>query len=165
MMRVAMIVALAMGGAFAANAYAQPDGTAEAAAPVAQTIVHDRAALARLRGNSGITLQWISFEDPPNTVRRGHVTVADRGDAIHINGVHRSRDGGAYVEVDGDIAEIGTDYFILDGTITIHDTPDAGRHCVKTGPSRFGVTQNRRYWRLREFEWCDGLTDYIDIYF
>ena len=23
----------------------------------------------------------------------------------------------------------------------------------------------RKYWRLRDFDWCDGLTDYIDIYF
>ena len=28
-----------------------------------------------------------------------------------------------------------------------------------------GPSVNRRYWRMREFEWCDRLTDYIDIYF
>jgi len=27
------------------------------------------------------------------------------------------------------------------------------------------VTQNRRYWRIRTFEWCDDLTDYVDVYF
>jgi hypothetical protein len=40
-----------------------------------------------------------------------------------------------------------------------------GRRCEQTGEWRFAVTQNRKYWRLRQFEWCDYLTDYIDIYF
>ena len=51
------------------------------------------------------------------------------------------------------------------GRIAIIDTPDPGRQCIRNGPMRFAVTQNRPYWRLREFEWCDGLTDYVDIYF
>jgi hypothetical protein len=46
------------------------------------------------------------------------------------------------------ITEIGDDYFLLNGRITIGDTPDAGRSC----------------YRLREFERCDYLTDYADIY-
>jgi hypothetical protein len=29
----------------------------------------------------------------------------------------------------------------------------------------FAVMQNRPYWRLREFDWCEDLTDYVDIYF
>ena len=29
----------------------------------------------------------------------------------------------------------------------------------------FRVTQNRKYWRLQQMEVCDGLTDYVDIYF
>ena len=49
--------------------------------------------------------------------------------------------------------------------IRIADAPDPGRMCEATKSWHFAVTQNRRYYRLREFEWCDGLTDYIDIYF
>ena len=67
--------------------------------------------------------------------------------------------------LDGDVTEIGADYFTFEGTIRISDTPDAGRACEKSKTWHFAVTQNRRYWRLREFEWCDGLTDYVDIYF
>ena len=63
------------------------------------------------------------------------------------------------------MTEIGADYFVFDGTIRIADTPDAGRRCEADKVWHFAVTQNRPYWRLREFEWCDGLTDYIDIYF
>ena len=52
----------------------------------------------------------------------------------------------------------------FDGTIRIADTPDRGRLCEQTKSWRFAITQRRKYYRLREFEWCDGLTDYIDIY-
>ena len=39
------------------------------------------------------------------------------------------------------------------------------RICEKTKDWHFAITQGRPYYRLREFEWCDGLTDYIDLYF
>ncbi len=48
---------------------------------------------------------------------------------------------------------------------TAPGTPDAGRRCEANKAWRFAVTQNRPWWRLREFEWSDGLTDYVDIYF
>ena len=51
------------------------------------------------------------------------------------------------------------------GTIRIADTPDRGRLCEQTKSWRFAITQRRKYYRLREFEWCDGLTDYIDLHF
>ena len=63
------------------------------------------------------------------------------------------------------MTEIGTGYFTFKGTIRIKDTPDRNRSCEKTKNWHFAVTQNRPYFRLREFEWCDYLTDYIDIYF
>ncbi|MEO1170209.1 MAG: hypothetical protein AAFW97_16005 [Pseudomonadota bacterium] len=158
---------LLAGALIPAGALAQSAAEESDARPVAQTIVTDPAALARLRGNSGITLQWINFTYPDERprARRGHVAVADRGDTVHISGVQHAAEGDGYVSVTGDIAEIGSDYFIFDGRIVISGAPDADRHCVKTGRSRFAITQNRRYWRMREFEWCDSLTDYIDIYF
>ena len=67
--------------------------------------------------------------------------------------------------LDGTITEIGAGYFTFEGTIRITDTPDPGRQCEDNKSWHFAVTQNRPYYRLREFEWCDGLTDYIDIYF
>lgn len=125
------------------------------------TRVLDRAAGNRLINNSGITLQWISWDSP------GSATIREGADGIWtINASQKARgnEAGA-LYVSGTIREIGADYFIMDGTVKITDTPDAGRDCTKPGESRFAVTQNRKYWRLREFEWCDGLTDYIDIYF
>lgn len=123
------------------------------------TVVENRAALERLRGNSGITLQWIGWE------HRGHVAVSETDGRVHLSGSQLERGGPGRLFLEGDVVEIGADYFLFDGRIEIADTPDPGRSCVKTGLSRFAVTQNRRYWRLREFEWCDYLTDYVDIYF
>ncbi|MGP1352340.1 MAG: hypothetical protein ACTS1Z_03385 [Parasphingopyxis sp.] len=161
------VIAAAAMAVIPAAVLAQPASENVRERPVAQTMVNDATALARLRGNSGITLQWINFTYPDERAgaRRGHVSVADRGDTVHISGVQFAADGDAFVSVTGDIAEIGSDYFILDGRIVISGAPDAERHCIKTGRSRFAITQNRRYWRMREFEWCDNLTDYIDIYF
>lgn len=126
-----------------------------------RTIVEDPAALQRLRRNSGITLQWISFETP----RRGHVRVTERGGMVHLNGRQVSANGNARVELDGDVLRIGRDRFTLAGTITITNAPDQGRVCVREGEVEFRVTQNRRYWRLQQMTVCDGLTDYVDIYY
>jgi hypothetical protein len=36
---------------------------------------------------------------------------------------------------------------------------------VRDGSYEFRITGRRRYWRLQQMEQCDGLTDYVDIYF
>lgn len=135
--------------------------SAETASSRAPTRVLDRKALERLRGNAGLTLQWISWD------YRGEVIVQQIGDAIMIAGMQQDRyNDQAALRVSGRIAEIGSDYFLLDGTITIRNTPDKARECRLSGENlRFAITQNRKYWRFRQFEWCDYLTDYIDIYF
>ena len=130
-----------------------------AAAPGTQ--VNDPAALARLRHNSGITLQWIGFETP----ERGHVRVTERGGVVHLRGSHAGRGGGGRLEVEGDILSIDARSFAFRGRIVITDTPDPGRECVRDGEFEFRATGTRRYWRLQQMEACDGLTDYVDIYF
>jgi len=137
---------------------AEGDGSTEKAPDIPDaTIVRDPAALARLRGNSGVTLQWIGWE------QRGVANVG--GEAlITLTPRQRSADGVGELSLDGVVTEIGADYFIFLGRIEILDTPDRGRTCDRAGRWRFAITENRKYWRLREFEWCDDLTDYIDIY-
>jgi len=122
-------------------------------------MVSDPAALARLRRNSGITLQWISFESPA----RGHVLVSERGGLVHLRG-SQSGDGGE-LRLDGDVLSIDAASFTFRGEISIVGTPDAERNCLRDGTFEFRVTQRRRYWRLQQMEACDGLTDYVDIYF
>ncbi len=126
-------------------------------APSVTQITSERDA-KRLRTAQGVTVQWIDWD------RRGDVHVSRGSDGVwRINGLQRG-DGGR-LAVDGVITEIGEDYFLLDGRIVISGTPDKGRLCVQDKVWRFEVTQDRTYYRLREFEWCDGLTDYVDIYF
>jgi hypothetical protein len=129
--------------------------------PPPPTKVENRAALERLLGNSGMTLQWISW----TSAERGQVDASWKGKALLLKGEQRGKGGTGRVSVDGHVTRIGKTDFILNGTIVIEDSPDVGRRCEKTGEWKFAVTQNRKYWRLREFEWCDQLTDYIDIYF
>jgi len=123
------------------------------------TTVTDPAALARLRGNSGVTLQWIDWE------HRGRLRVTNQNGRIHLSGGQRQRGGPGLLQIDGDVLEIGPRSFTFRGRISIVDTPDAGRDCQRDGTFEFRVTQNRRYWRLQQMEQCDGLTDYVDIYF
>ena len=130
------------------------------------TRILDTAAAKRLKNNSGITLQWIGWDNRGNAT----VEVDDRG-VWRLTGRQRSApvgnaDAPARLDVDGRIVEIGADYFILSGSVLIDNTPDPGRYCLEErGDWRFAVTGNRKYWRLREFEWCDELTDYVDVYF
>ena len=135
--------------------------SAPAAAQDARTVVTDRAALARLLRNSGITLQWISFESPA----RGHVVARMRGGLLHLSGSQTARTGNGRVTLDGDVLRIDARSFTFRGRIVITDAPDPGRNCVRDGTYEFRATGTRRYWRLQAIEACDGLADYVDVYF
>jgi hypothetical protein len=124
-----------------------------------RTIVGDQAALARLRSNAGITLQWISWD------HRGRLRVSEAAGLVHLSGSQTARSGTGRLELDGDVVEIGAGSFTFRGHIGITDTPDSGRSCMRDGDFEFRITGRRRYWRLQQMEQCDGLTDYVDIYF
>lgn len=130
-------------------------------ARIQRTVVNDDAALQRLRRNSGITLQWISFE----TRGRGHVVATMRGELLHLSGSQTERGGPGRLTLDGDVIRVDPRSFTFRGRILITGTPDPDRNCVRDGIYEFRVTQRRRYWRLQDFEACDGLADYVDIYF
>lgn len=139
------------------RAEVQPDVSDPAFLEEPTTVLSERDA-QRLSGASGITLQWISWDD------RGQVSAhADARGVWYLSGSQTGEQG--ELKVDGIITEIGEGYFTLDGTVSIQNTPDAGRDCRAAKTWHFAITQNRRYYRLREFEWCDRLTDYVDIYF
>lgn len=123
------------------------------------TRILDAKAAQRLLNNKGLSLQWIDW----NT--RGTVFVSRAGDVWKLRGAQAEAGGPGRLFLDGTITEIGSDHFTFEGKIRIADTPDRGRQCEKDKIWHFAVTQNRHYYRLREFEWCDYLTDYIDIYF
>ena len=158
MIRLSTILAPALLAACATLPAEPPPAAEVPLASPTKTRVLDRAALDRLLANKGVTLQWIDW----NT--RGTANVRWQGETLLLTGA-QAKTGGGRLFLDGAIEEIGSDYFTFRGTIRIEDTPDAGRRCEVSKSWHFAVTQNRPYWRLREFEWCDGLTDYIDIYF
>jgi len=121
------------------------------------TRVTSKRDAGRLRAAKGVTLQWIDW----NT--RGSVRVVP-GRTWLITGAQAQAGGPGRLFLDGTIVAIGRDHFTFRGLIRMTDTPDAGRTCEATKDWHFAITQNRPYYRLREFEWCDGLTDYIDIH-
>ncbi|WP_228242230.1 hypothetical protein [Porphyrobacter sp. GA68] len=142
-----------------ATAPASPAGT-QVAASDGRAIVRDAAALDRLLNNAGVTLQWIGWN------QRGSAFVREEGGVVHLTASQVEVNGPGSLYVTGRVTEIGSDYFTFAGRIDIVNTPDRGRTCsAERADWRFAVTQNRPYWRLRDFEWCDDLTDYIDIYF
>jgi hypothetical protein len=135
--------------------------TLAVAQPAPRTIVNDVPALRRLRTNSGMTLQWIGFE----TKKRGRIAAQVNDGRVHLTGSQVAATGDGRVTIDGDVVAIDARHFTLRGRIVITDTPDVGRQCVRDGTFEFRVTGTRRYWRLQQMEACDGLTDYVDIYF
>lgn len=124
-----------------------------------RTEIKNWAAFEKLLHNSGMTLQWIGWEE------RAPVETKYKNGTLFLKSEQVAADGIGKLSIDGYVVGIDKQNFVFRGIIRITDTPDAGRTCIKTGDSLFGITQNRKYWRLREFEWCDGLTDYVDIYF
>ena len=151
---------LALIAAFSALAPASAAMAQSASASAAErTVVRDQAALARLRRNSGITLQWISFEG----AARGHARVTERDGIVHLSASQSG--GGGELTLEGDVLSIDRTSFTFRGEISIVGAPDAERNCLRDGIFEFRVTQRRRYWRLQQMEACDGLTDYVDIYF
>ena len=124
-----------------------------------KTIINDRAAFQRLLGNGGISLQWISWET------RGNLVADYSTDLLRLHGGQSTPDGKGKLVIDGVVTRIDASEFTFVGRIDMTDTPDIGRHCVRDGEMTFRVTQNRKYWRLQQMEVCDGLTDYVDIYF
>lgn len=158
-MKILACLALLLAASTAASIDSAPAAPGASAPEAQRTIVRDPAALARLRRNSGITLQWISFESPA----RGRVQVTDRSGLIHLRG-SQSGNGGE-LRLDGDVLSIDRTSFTFRGRISIVNTPDRGRNCLRDGTFEFRVTQRRRYWRLQQMQACDGLTDYVDIYF
>ncbi|WP_260986130.1 hypothetical protein [Bordetella genomosp. 13] len=141
------------------NPYAQGAAQREAPAlqPVQQTDVKDQTAYERLLHNSGISVQWLWTDE------RGKLDAVDDNGVIRLQGGHANASGS--VEIKGDVVAISADRFTFRGTILIVDAPDKGRRCERTGDYEFRATGKRKYWRLQQMQVCDGLTDYVDIYY
>ena len=71
-----------------------------------------------------------------------------------------------YLKIKGTIIEITSKKLTFTGRIesSIYHIQD-GKPCIKEGTFDFVSTKNRKYWRCRNMNGCDGVTDYVDIYF
>ncbi|SMH57928.1 caspase family protein [Azospirillum agricola] len=141
------------------------DRPGEPEKPIVSTIVTDRASKAKIMGNHGLTLQWLD-KGPI-----GRVAVTEKNGIITLKG----RQGGYkrheddFVSLDGVITEINDKEFFFDGEINMKIYHiNGGNICTRSNKVRFAITENRKYWRMREPYMknpCDDATDYIDIYF
>jgi hypothetical protein len=136
---------------------AAPAQGGAASASGQKTDVRSQVAYERLLNNSGISLQWLWH------AKRGHLDAKDNDGLISLDGTQANDEG--TLKIKGDVVSISKDSFTFHGTILILDAPDKGRRCDRTGDYEFRITGNRKYWRLRQQEVCDGLADYVDIYF
>ena len=118
-----------------AAARAEQSASAGALAPVQKTDVKDQAAYERLLGNSGITLQWLW------SASRGQLNAKDENGVVRLEGTQSNFEG--TLKIKGEVVSIGSDRFVLRGTILILDAPDKGRRCERTGDYEFRATGKR----------------------
>ena len=126
-----------------------------------KTLVNDNNARRMLQGRHKISLQWISWD------HFGSATVTNRRGTYYLKGEQKGRGNTDFVKVDGVITRIDGKEFGFDGKITTQISHiNGGRPCERTGEMTFRITGKRKYWRLMEMDNpCDGVTDYVDIYF
>jgi hypothetical protein len=126
-----------------------------------KTIVTDAKAKAMLLGRHKLSLQWISWD------YFGQANVSNVKGVLYLKGAQKARGGSDYVKIDGVITSIDAKEFKFDGTIITQVSHIAeGKPCERTGEMTFRITGKRKYWRLQEMDNpCDGVTDYVDIYF
>ena len=120
----------------------------------------DPAVEKKLLGKHMFSLQWISWE------KFGTATIfKDAEGALFINA--RQALDGDEVSLTGRVTAIDAKTFIVDGDLrTKVSYINGGNICARSGSFTFKATGNRKYWRLQEMENpCDGVTDYVDIFF
>lgn len=115
------------------------------------------------RGNHKVSLQWISWD------YLGQIkTSGQNGDGSYpISGGQTSKTNGDYLRIDGVANQFEPNIVNFDGVIVIKISHiNGGQPCIRRGNFEFKRTQGRKYWRLQQMDNpCDGVTDYIDIYF
>ena len=151
MLRVALAMFLVFAAATDA-AYARKLGESE---------ILSEAALAKLKNNKGVTLQWIWGAEP------GGVMVNETPQGVTIAGAQGPHNGDQ-LTMTGFVTRIEAKTFWFRGRIAITDN-ETTEVCVREGTYTFRIIGQRRFWRLKEQEArCPGrpdLTDYVDIRF
>lgn len=126
-----------------------------------KTVVNDAKARQMLLGRHKISLQWISWDF------FGTATVTNRKGVFYLKGEQKGRKSDDFVTVDGVITSIDAKEFKFDGKIVTQVSHIfGGKPCEREGEMTFRITGKRKYWRLQQIDNpCDGVADYVDIYF
>jgi hypothetical protein len=128
-----------------------------------KAVISDAKAKVMLLGRHRLSLQWISWD------YFGSATVTEKNGKILLTGRQNGRGASSkdYLIVDGIVTSISAKEFTFNGKITTRVSHiNSGEPCVREGKMTFKITGKRRYWRLQEMDNpCEGVTDYVDIYF
>jgi hypothetical protein len=135
--------------------------TPAGARSLGQSQIVSEAALAKLKANKGVTLQWLWDAKP------GPFTVTETPDGLMVSGRQGPHNGDELV-ITGAITRIEARTFWFKGRIVITDN-ETSAPCVREGTYTFRIIGVRRFWRMKENAAnCAGradLADYVDIRF
>jgi hypothetical protein len=149
----AAILALALAAALAAGP--------AAARKLGETEIVSEAALAKLKRNKGVMLQWLWGAAP------GQLTIAETAQGVTISGGQGPHEGDQLV-MTGIVTRIEARTFWFKGRIAITDNETA-TPCIREGIYTFRIIGARRFWRMKENAAnCPGradLADYVDVRF
>jgi hypothetical protein len=126
-----------------------------------RTKINDKAAAQMLLGRHKLSLQWISWD------YFGNANVTNTRGVYRVKGQQRGKGTEDLLTVDGTVVSIDAKEFVFSGKIVMQVSHiNGGRPCVRDGEFTFKITGKRKYWRMQEMDNpCDGVTDYVDIYF
>jgi hypothetical protein len=122
--------------------------------------------ISEIEGRHKLSLQWISWDD------FGYIDFEKIDANIYkVKGIQESNESNeecrdCFLKIEGKITQISEKVLSFTGKIesSVHYIQN-GTPCVKEGTFEFKSTGNRKYWRCQNMNGCDGVTDYVDIYF
>lgn len=116
----------------------------------------------KILGKHTLALQWISWD------YFGTINIYEENGVIKAVGEQLSRERqGDYLKVNGTLSLVSELEFRFTGEIVtkIYHINN-GNPCTRRGTVTFKSYSGRQYWRMLEMtNPCDGVTDYVDIYF
>lgn len=119
-----------------------------------------------IKGRHKLSLQWISWDD------FGYIDFKRIGDKVYkVDGFQDGNKSNGecdncYLKINGEISQISENVLSFTGKIesSVYHIQN-GTPCIKEGTFEFKSVGGRKYWRCQNMNGCDGVTDYIDIYF
>lgn len=126
-----------------------------------KTVINDEKAKQMLLGQHRFSLQWISWD------YFGKANVTESKGTLFIKGEQKGRGSTDYLTLDGIITSVEAKEFTFKGTIITQVSHiNNGEPCKREGEMTFKITGSRKYWRMQEMDNpCEGVTDYVDVFF